>query len=95
MKIVFASLAVAFVLTAATTPASADCTCRAPGIVAKHGQIVCLNTPQGPRLARCGMVLNNASWKFLPDACPEALRVIPREVDVAMSAAPAGALPLR
>jgi hypothetical protein len=87
MKIVFASLAAALAFTATIAPASADCTCRAPGLVAKHGQIVCLNTPQGPRLARCGMVLNNASWKFLPDACPEVFLVAPTELDVAMSSA--------
>jgi hypothetical protein len=57
---------------ALATPASAECTCRGPGVTAKHGETVCLQTPAGLRLARCEMVLNNASWTFLPDACPEA-----------------------
>lgn len=52
--------------------ANADCTCRAPGLVAHHGQTVCLRTPDGLRLARCEMVLNNSSWTFLPEACPQA-----------------------
>jgi hypothetical protein len=47
---------------------------------------VCLKTPSGPRLARCEKVLNNSSWKFLPDACPQASRQNQNEF-AAMSAA--------
>jgi hypothetical protein len=75
------------------SPARADCTCRAPGFIAQHGETVCLNTPSGPRLARCEKVLNNASWKFLAESCPEALRSVANPV-LAMSAA-ADAPPLQ
>lgn len=51
------------------TPASAGCTCRAKDVVANEGEVVCLNTPLGQRLARCDKVLNNTSWTFL-GACP-------------------------
>ena len=77
-------------LAGATSPATADCTCRGPGVVAHHGQTVCLRTPSGLRLARCEMVLNNSSWTFLPDPCPEASRQSGNEFASAMSVAPAG-----
>ena len=49
--------------------ALADCTCRAGGRDYELGQTVCLRTPAGPRLATCGMVLNNTSWQFSSAAC--------------------------
>ena len=75
------------VLAGAASPASADCTCRGPGVVAHHGQTVCLRTPTGLRLARCEMMLNNSSWTFLPDPCPQASRQS-REFAAEMSVAP-------
>jgi len=80
----FATLSIA----AVNSPAAADCTCRGPGVVAHHGQTICLRTPDGPRLARCDMVLNNSSWTFLPDACPEASIQGRNELAAAMSLAP-------
>jgi hypothetical protein len=60
----------AAVLTAvASTPAAADCTCRALGRVFEQGQAVCLATPNGPRIATCGMVLNNSSWELSQLPC--------------------------
>jgi hypothetical protein len=53
------------------TAAHADCTCRARGLVAEHGQTMCINTPSGYRLARCDKVSNIASWTFLDGACPQ------------------------
>jgi len=53
-----------------SVPASADCTCRSKDVVASEGDVVCINTPLGQRLARCDKVLNNTSWTFLQDACP-------------------------
>jgi hypothetical protein len=81
-------------LAGAASPASADCTCRGPGIVAHHGETVCLRTPAGPRLARCEMMLNNSSWTFLPDPCPEASRQ-DRAYAKQMSVAPAGQILVR
>ena len=50
-------------------PAAADCTCRALGRDFELGRVVCLSTPNGPRLATCGMVLNNTSWRISDTPC--------------------------
>lgn len=42
------------------------CPCRYPGGVAPPGAVICLNGT----LARCEMVLNNSSWRFLDKSCP-------------------------
>ncbi|MCB1499485.1 MAG: hypothetical protein KDK07_06795 [Bauldia sp.] len=66
----------ALIFTSALVPASmaaADCTCRArDGVSLRLGETVCLNTANGPRLARCEMVLNNSSWKVTEEDCPTA-----------------------
>jgi hypothetical protein len=54
---------------ALSSAAFADCTCRAKDVVASQGEVVCLATPQGSRMARCDKVLNNASWTFLEAPC--------------------------
>jgi hypothetical protein len=54
---------------AGATAAFADCTCRAGGRNYELGQTACISTPQGFRLAVCGMVLNNTSWRISTDAC--------------------------
>jgi hypothetical protein len=48
---------------------AAECTCRAPGRQVELGQTACLMTPKGPRLATCGMALNNTSWQFSETPC--------------------------
>ncbi len=48
-----------------------DCTCRAQGRDFELGQTACLASPNGPRLATCGMVLNNTSWQITRRPCPE------------------------
>ena len=45
------------------------CTCRAKNVVASEGEVVCVQTANGGRIARCEKVLNNTSWKFLPGSC--------------------------
>jgi hypothetical protein len=80
MKLKVLGFATTIAIVAAASPASADCTCRGPGVIAHHGQTVCLKTPSGPRLARCEMVLNNSSWRFLAEACPQASRQIDSEL---------------
>jgi hypothetical protein len=62
----------AILASAVATPAKADCKCRAPGFIAHHGQVACLRTPEGYRLARCGMSLNNSAWIFTQESCPQA-----------------------
>jgi hypothetical protein len=48
-----------------------NCICRAQGRTFTVGQNACLQTPAGPRVAECGMVLNNTSWHFTERPCPE------------------------
>lgn len=51
----------------------ADTTCRARDTFAIQGQILCIPTPEGPRLARCDTVVNVTSWTFLEAPCPRSL----------------------
>lgn len=53
-------------------PGLPPCTCRADGRDFQMGEVVCLRTNQGPRLARCVMVLNNTSWETIQQSCPSA-----------------------
>ena len=46
------------------------CPCRHPGGVAPPGAVVCLDVNGKRSLARCEMVLNNSSWRFLDKPCP-------------------------
>jgi len=48
-----------------------DCTCRVEGRSVAVGATACLRTADGPRLAECGMVLNNTSWQITRRPCPE------------------------
>jgi hypothetical protein len=63
------SLSAAVLAALLSTPAQADCTCRAQGRNFELGQAVCLTTPTGPRIATCGMVLNNSSWELSQSPC--------------------------
>ncbi|MBA3520647.1 MAG: hypothetical protein H0T75_24095 [Rhizobiales bacterium] len=60
--------------------AGAACKCRAKGVIAAEGQTLCIRTPEGPRLARCGKVSNVASWTFLDGPCPQAAVQSPRSL---------------
>jgi hypothetical protein len=69
-----------------TLPAAADCTCRAFGRDFELGDAACLSTPNGPRFATCGMVLNNTSWHMSDMPCVPAQgqpahvsRLVPRK----------------
>ncbi len=44
-------------------------TCVHQGKRIAQGAKACLKTPTGPRLAVCGMVLNNTSWQTTPRPC--------------------------
>lgn len=50
---------------------SPECVCRAQGRTFAVGESVCLRTADGPRMALCGMVLNNTSWQVTERSCPE------------------------
>jgi len=59
---------------AQASSALADCTCRGRnGTAVALGGYACLTTADGPRLARCEMVLNNSSWQSTGESCPMAL----------------------
>ena len=62
----------ALLIGAGSAPADANCKCRARGVIASEGQTLCISTPDGLRLARCGKVSNVASWTFLGGPCPQA-----------------------
>ena len=47
-----------------------NCTCRYKGQSYALDTCVCLSTSDGPRMACCGLVLNNTSWKFTKNRCP-------------------------
>ena len=46
------------------------CPCRYPGGIAPPGAVICLEVDGKRSLARCDMVLNNSSWRFLGESCP-------------------------
>lgn len=64
--------------------AQANCTCRAEGRSFELGTTMCLKSPQGPRLARCEMALNNTSWRWLQEGCPVTGRVAPMTTALVM-----------
>jgi len=53
----------------AEAAAGPECSCRYKGRDVPVGGQVCLNTPQGMRVATCGFELNNTSWKFSKRSC--------------------------
>ena len=64
-----ALLVVVAVIAASNVALAADCTCRSQGRDYELGKSVCLQSPNGPRIATCGMVLNNTSWQFSDTPC--------------------------
>jgi hypothetical protein len=70
MKRVWLSLSLVGLVFAFVAPAQADCQCVAAGTRYQLGEVACLRLPEGERLARCSMVLNNSSWTKVEDACP-------------------------
>ena len=53
-----------------------NCTCRFMGRKYELGVMLCLKTPNGPRMARCELNLNNTSWK--PTSTPCNIASLPR-----------------
>ncbi len=49
-----------------------NCTCRYRGSNYHIGDEICLNSPSGPKMATCDMVLNNTSWSMSETPCPTA-----------------------
>ena len=75
--VLFALAVDALISAAAADP---NCICRARGKEFELGQSTCLPSPKGPRIATCGMVLNNTSWQFTDTPCvlSRAPDVLPR-----------------
>ncbi|WP_428697000.1 hypothetical protein [Stappia sp.] len=69
--------------------ANMNCTCRFFGTDYKLGDMVCLRGPDGPRMARCSMNLNNTAWKTLERSCPTSLRQSPRGDTTTLAGLPA------
>src|SRR5207253_9062084 len=63
------ALLVVILIAASDAALAADCTCRSQGRDYELGKSVCLQSPKGPRIATCGMVLNNTSWQFSETPC--------------------------
>jgi hypothetical protein len=53
------------------------CQCRYDGRTFELGERVCLEGPQGPRIARCDMAQNNTSWTFTDEGCVISWRTWP------------------
>ncbi len=53
-------------------PDPVPCTCRSGGQTFEMGATICLRTPEGSRMARCVMVINNPSWEATGTSCPSA-----------------------
>ena len=64
------AIAAALLAGAAGAHTTHPCPCRYPGGVAPPGAVVCLDVNGKRSLARCEMVLNNSSWRFLDKPCP-------------------------
>ena len=63
-----AVLAACLATIAAASPAGAhDCKCRFFGNTYEQGETVCMRG----RITQCGMYLNNSSWNFVAEACPQ------------------------
>lgn len=66
--------------------ADPDCTCRGPGGRLFHqGETTCLPSPDGPRLARCAMALNNTSWAYTKERCEPVARLLPHRDRIAVT----------
>ena len=60
---------------------SDECRCRgSDGRIFYEGDLACIRTAKGPKLARCEMALNNTTWTIVRDDCPSALRLSPVRV---------------
>jgi hypothetical protein len=60
-----------------------DCTCRYQGQDFHLGEVICLATSSGPRIAQCEMALNNTSWTITDGPCPTATAPEPEDAVLA------------
>lgn len=57
--------------------ADIKCECRYFGNYVPVGSKICINTPEGARMAKCEMMLNNPTWQFEEGECPLAYNIPP------------------
>jgi hypothetical protein len=62
-------------------PAFAGRHCLYQGKIFRQGDVTCIRVDGRTRLARCEMLLNNATWNFFQDGCPTALMTPIRDRD--------------
>ncbi len=63
-----------------TAHADPDCRCVYAGHYYLAGEVACIRTPAGPRLARCGKVSNLSSWRFSGETCSPVAARVPRSL---------------
>lgn len=63
-----------------TAHADPDCRCLYAGHYYLAGEVACIRTPAGPRLARCGKVSNMSSWRFSGETCSPVAGRAPRSL---------------
>jgi hypothetical protein len=71
-------LCAALIIVASTAAQAAladpDCRCRgSDGQIFHEGDLACIKTATGPKLARCEMALNNTTWTIVREDCPSAM----------------------
>jgi hypothetical protein len=54
------------------------CPCRHTAGVAQPGEVACVDVYGRRTLARCEMVLNNSSWRFLGTPCAVTAKIEPQ-----------------
>jgi hypothetical protein len=60
-----------------TNAARAECNCLYNNQRYEQEDEVCMATPQGMRMARCGMLDNIAWWQMLDQPCPGQVSALP------------------
>jgi hypothetical protein len=69
LKVVLISL-LTLALPAVAATAGPDCRCRgSDGRLFEQGELACIKTAKGQKLARCEMALNNSSWTLVGEDC--------------------------
>ncbi len=68
--------------------ARGECNCLYNGQRYEQEDTVCMRTPQGMRLARCGMLDNIAWWEMLDEPCQGQVSELPPKLPAAVAERP-------
>jgi hypothetical protein len=74
-RALFAAAFLSALLAATSSGIAKECTCRYFSQRVEVGAVACING----KLAQCLMFLNNPSWKFISDTCPQSRMQVPRK----------------